>query len=43
MPDNAKEVKLMRVTIREDFSIGMADIVSAGATLCLLGMPALWD
>jgi hypothetical protein len=27
MPDNAGNVKLMRVTIREDFSIGMADMV----------------
>ncbi|KAL4856151.1 Glutamate decarboxylase 1 [Chlorella vulgaris] len=29
MPDNAGDVKLMRVTIREDFSIGMADMLVA--------------
>lgn len=29
MPEDAKDVKLMRVTIREDFSIGMADMVRA--------------
>jgi glutamate/tyrosine decarboxylase-like PLP-dependent enzyme len=27
MPDNANDVKLMRVTIREDFSISMADML----------------
>lgn len=31
MPDDAGHVKLMRVTIREDFSIGMADMVGGRA------------
>lgn len=29
MPANAEHVKLMRVTIREDFSIAMTDMVGA--------------
>ena len=34
MPDNAKHIKLMRITIREDFSLSMTDMVGARRDSC---------